>query len=468
MLSRVIDEPFRFDPEYYSKSNLMLEDLIKSTNGGAIESYNGKVDCSAFYPSITGFYSDDESLIPFIRVNEIQNGLVVLTDDTVFLPEKVLNDNQTTISKAYPGDLVIAKGGNTLAKVGLVTNEYPVYATCRDVIILRTNDLNGINKYYLWSFLHSKYGQNLMWRSASQTGQPHITLPIITNMHVPSLSEKFQLEVENLYIASVENKKLAEEKYKKAETKLLSELGVDICKFETEVFSVRRYTDILSAERMDAEYFQPKYDKLISTILKYDPKAKTLDDVAIYLFTGEYADKYMLFDKGLCHYVRGTDIYDGIVEIDLFHSVDPQKHSKFVCEGDIVTGRVGTIGNFGVISKELDNSVCSDNVLCFHLPNDYIPNVYALYFNSSIINELTNRMSRGSVQQRMNQETLRELIIPYIKYDTQIELNEIILCSFELMNKSKRLLECAKKAVEMAIEIDEFTAFQWLEESMRK
>ena len=171
MLSRVIDEPFRFDPEYYSKSNLMLEDLIKSTNGGAIESYNGKVDCSAFYPSITGFYSDDKSLIPFIRVNEIQNGLVVLTDDTVFLPEKVLNDNQTTISKAYPGDLVIAKGGNTLAKVGLVTNEYPVYATCRDVIILRTNDLNGINKYYLWSFLHSKYGQNLMWRSASQTGQ---------------------------------------------------------------------------------------------------------------------------------------------------------------------------------------------------------------------------------------------------------------------------------------------------------
>ena len=43
--------------------------------------------------------------------------MVVLTDDTVFLPEKVLNDNQTTISKAYPGDLVIAKGGNTLAKL---------------------------------------------------------------------------------------------------------------------------------------------------------------------------------------------------------------------------------------------------------------------------------------------------------------------------------------------------------------
>ncbi len=466
MKSRVEEEPFRFDSEYYSKSNLMLEELIKNTNGKSIESFNGIVDCSAFYPSITGYYSDDKTLTPFIRVNEIQNGLVILTDDTVFLPEKVINDNPTTISKAYPGDLVIAKGGNTLAKVGLVTSEYPVYATCRDVIILRTNELSGVNKYYLWSFLHSKYGQNLMWRSASQTGQPHITLPIITNMHVPAFSDRFQFEVEKLYVASVESKRMAEEKYKEAEKLLFSELKIELSGFEKEVFSVKSYLDILCEERMDAEYFQTKYDKLIATILEYDPEAKTIDEIATYLFTGEYADKYMLFKEGLSHYVRGTDIHDGIVDIDIYHSVDPQKHSKFVSEGDIITGRVGTIGNFGVISKELDNSVCSDNVLCFHLPEEYIPNVYALYFNSSIIKELTNRMSRGSVQQRLNQETLRDLIVPFIEHGIQMKLNAIILCSFDLMNKSSCLLDCAKNAVEMAIEIDEVTAFKWLEDVM--
>lgn len=57
------------------------------------------------------------------------NGLVVLTDKTVFLPQKVLDDNPTTISVAYPGDIIIAKGGNTLAKVGLVTDEYPIGKT---------------------------------------------------------------------------------------------------------------------------------------------------------------------------------------------------------------------------------------------------------------------------------------------------------------------------------------------------
>ena len=156
-LSRVDTGTIRFDSEYYSKSNIKLEKIIAKKKGKTVGEHKGIVDCSAFYPSITGFYSDDRSLVPFLRVNEISNGLVVLTDKTVFLPQKVLDDNPTTISVAYPGDIIIAKGGNTLAKVGLVTDEYPMYATCRDVIILRTNILEGINRYYLWSFFLCNY-----------------------------------------------------------------------------------------------------------------------------------------------------------------------------------------------------------------------------------------------------------------------------------------------------------------------
>ena len=152
-------------------------------------------------------------------------------------------------------------------------------------------------------------------------------------------------------------------------------------------------------------------------------------DIATYVFTGECAEEYYNYTSDLCHYIRGTDIHDGMVDIDLEHSVIPEKHSKFVSKGDIITGRVGTIGNFGAISEELDHSVCSDNVLCFHLPENYTPNIYALYFNSSAIKELTNRMSRGSVQQRLNQETLRELLVPYINKDIQKEINNKIIGS---------------------------------------
>ena len=146
-LRYVKDKLLRVDAEYYQKDSLILETVLESMAGKTISAHNGKTDCSAFYPSITGYYSDDRNNIPFLRVNEIVDGLVVISDKTVFLPEEILKANSKTIALAYPGDIIIAKGGNTLAKVGLVTDEFSVYATCRDVIILRT----GIFAWLFWT-----------------------------------------------------------------------------------------------------------------------------------------------------------------------------------------------------------------------------------------------------------------------------------------------------------------------------
>lgn len=196
-LRYVKDKLLRIDAEYYQKDNLIWENVLASMEGKTISDHNGKTDCSAFYPSITGYYSSDRNNIPFLRVNEIVDGLVVISDKTVFLPEEVLKNNSKTIALAYPGDIIIAKGGNTLAKVGLVTDEFNVYATCRDVIILRTDDITDLNKFYLWAYLHSSFGQKLMWRSASQTGQPHLTLSSIDGIYIPEYSMVLQKAIED-------------------------------------------------------------------------------------------------------------------------------------------------------------------------------------------------------------------------------------------------------------------------------
>ncbi len=44
-----------------------------------------------------------------------------------------------------------------------------------------------------------------------------------------------------------------------------------------------------------------------------------------------------------------------------------------------------------------------------------------------------------------------------------LSIAETVIKSFNLRKQSRHLLECAKKAVEMAIEKDEETAMQWLE-----
>lgn len=266
LLSHAKREESRFDSEYYSKENLLLQTIIDTAGNKTINEYGGVLDCSAFYPSITGYYSNDRSLIPFIRVNEIANGLILITDNTVFLPANIIEDNNKTIAVAYPGDIIIAKGGNTLAKVGLVTDEFPMYATCRDVIILRTTSLQGLNRHYLWSFLHSSFGQRMLWRSASQTGQPHLTLPAITKIKVPEY-KKLQDKIEKLYTLSVCKKQESNSAYRDAETILLTFLCISEKAYKSTGIAVKSISESFRVTgRLDAEYYQPKYDEYASII----------------------------------------------------------------------------------------------------------------------------------------------------------------------------------------------------------
>ncbi len=268
-LHYVKDKLLRVDAEYYQKDNLILESVLESMAGKTISTYNGKTDCSAFYPSITRYYSDDRNNIPFLRVNEIVDGLVVISDKTVFLPEEVLKANSKTIALAYPGDIIIAKGGNTLAKVGLVTDEFSVYATCRDVIILRTGEMTDLNKFYLWAYLHGSFGQKLMWRSASQTGQPHLTLNSIGDIHIPEYSIVLQEAIEELYNRSVYLKQVSQQNYDKAAD--MFEAAVGITQIPDAAVSIKKFSDSFAKTgRLDAEYYQSKYDDYLSALQRFE------------------------------------------------------------------------------------------------------------------------------------------------------------------------------------------------------
>ena len=69
-----------------------------------------------------------------------------------------------------------------------------------------------------------------------------------------------------------------------------------------------------------------------------------------------------------------------------------------------------------------------------------------------------------AIQQRLNQETFKEISLPIPQMEVQAKIKHKVIESFNLRKQSKHLLECAKRAVEMAIEQDEQTAIDWLED----
>lgn len=60
-------------------------------------------------------------------------------------------------------------------------------------------------------------------------------------------------------------------------------------------------------------------------------------------------------------------------------------------------------------------------------------------------------------------ETLKEILLPIPDMEIQYQIKDKIIESLNLRKQSKHLLECAKRAVEIAIEQDEQTAIGYLE-----
>ena len=437
----------RIDAEFYKKENIATQQIISNNSKRTIKDFNVQITCSAFYPSITPYYSKNRSDIPFIRVNEISNGLVTITDNTVFLPKYILDEYTSSIALAYPGDIIIAKGGNSLAKVGLVTNEFPVYSTSRDIIILKTDKIMNINKYYLWAFLHSSYGQKLLWRSASRTGQPHLNLTSIMNLKIAEFPYELQERISSLYIQSVKIKRQSKSCYDEAEKMLERALGLEDFTPSKQNISIKSLNESFNLTgRLDAEYYQPKYEdykKLIhlneivaSLCNVYDENINPLKEQSY-----NYIE---LADVGVSGNIINTE--------EIVGAALPSRARRLIKSGQVIISSVeGSLEKCALITDEYNSSICSTGF--YVVDSDEINSETLLVlFKSKLIQTLMKQGCSGTILTAISKDEFLNLPLPMIDKEVQEKIAVQIKKSFALRRESEELLEQAKAEVENAIE----------------
>ena len=296
-------------------------------------------------------------------------------------------------SHCKKGKVLVTMAGEYLGRVAVYDQDF-ICSSNQAIAKITLKD--GSSPYYISTFLNSRYGQNQINRFRTVTGQPNINMALIKSLKIPLLSNNFSKVIESIVMYSNETLRQANVFYHEAEKLLIETLGFKNYDFQTEKYSIKSFKkSYRDTGRLDAEFYQEKYDLMEGILRNYDAEIKRLDDVAEYIFMGEYAEEYFNYKEGRKYYIQGTDIWRCFVEINDEYCINPKHYSKFVKRGYIVTGRVGTIGKFGIIDEDLEGSVCSDNILCFHLPENYVPEVYALYFNLTLTKELITRLVRG-------------------------------------------------------------------------
>ena len=333
------------------------------------------------------------------------------------------------------------------------------------VALLRLKRQENISSSeYLFAALSSKYCRDHIERWAKGIRQRNVGNPAVLNMVIPILPE-IQNHITEIIQTSFSLLKTSRESYAQAQNLLLSELGLDDWQPKHRLTFVKNYSDIEQAERIDAEYYQPKYEEIDEVLVKLNAKP-----IGSYKFlgvtTGQHCPNYVTSDEGR-PYLRGTDLSMGSIEIDNLFYIKPedQIRGKQAQEGDVVVTRVGTIGLSARIPEECDGGTISDNLIRVRILDQSKIDSYYLscFLGSEIGKALMLKNARGSVQQRLNQETLKEIMLPIPEMEVQSQIKDKIIESFNLRKQSRHLFECAKRAVEIAIEQDEQTAIDYLE-----
>ena len=488
----------RIDAEYYRPKFLKYETIVKNRDGKSLKDVTNFL-IGPFGSAFTvDNYVDDKSY-RYIRGKDVKP-LKLMDDDNVYMP---FEDYKKLSKYALKENDILVSVVGTLGNAAIITKkDIPAIFSCKSTVLR----VNKINPNYLLVYLNSKYGRELLLRKERGAIQKGLNLDDLKTLEVFVPSENFQNQIDNFFKLSFQNLEQSKLLYIQAENLLLESLGLNKESLDCQEAKAYLNSDVgdlekkpatsslrgvatprrgnpelqnqksdkfshlsinqksfkesfLKTGRLDAEYYQPKYEEITNQI-KLREYAKLSDLVLIQKSIEPGSEAYL--ENGL-EFIRVANLNKfGISKSEIF--LDEEKYSGTIKpkKDTILLSKDGTVGIAYKVSEDL-NCITSGAIL--HLTinqKNILPDYLTLVLNSKLVQMQAERDSGGSIIQHWKPSEIMEILIPIIDQPTQAKISSLIQTSFTLKAKSENLLEVAKKAVEMAIEENEERALEFI------
>ncbi|MCY3955949.1 MAG: restriction endonuclease subunit S [Nitrospira sp.] len=455
-----IDSQF-FLPEFVDSFNTvangpysMLSDIAHVTDGNHVK--------------IAENFDDSEG-IRYLRGQDLGTDMMLHDRNIVHIPESCFKALKR--SHIFKDDILITIVGANTGLVGLVYEpSEKLVANCK--LGIARVEISKIIPGYLYAFLIGRYGQHQILRSIRGGGQTGLILPDIRQLRIARLSSDFESRINDVsfygHSKAMESKRV----YGNAQNILLSELGLTDWQPKRQLTFVKNYSDTEHVERIDAEYYQPKYEEIVNAIKAYKGGWDTLGNLVtvkkcVEVGGGEYLEEGIPFVRvsNLSPFEITEEKY---ISEKLYAEIKQHQPKK----GEILFSKDATPGIAYYLNEQPRKMIPSGGILRLKIKKDKadkVNNEYlTLALNSILTKEQANRDVGGSVILHWRPDQVKGTLIPILSEDKQTEIQQKVIESFNLRKKSKRLLECAKRAVEMAIEQDEKKAINWLENATKE
>jgi len=440
-------ENHRLDPEFYKEEYTKIySDLSKFST-----EFLGNL-CFVTDGQHGYFKVDEKSEIRQIIGENILSEFNIIDKTTATRLDKSTHLKNLR-SSLEENDLILSTVG-TIGKVGVVLKEVLPANINQSVCRIKVEKKKIVDPIFLSIFLKSKYGQSQIEKYSTGQVQIGFYLHKVRNLIIPLIELSKQKEIREKGLESLDFYKKSVQLFNEAEELLLKELGLKDYQPKFQISFISNFLDTTENGRIDADYYQPKYEVLKKKLNKFENH--NLSDIAI-VTDGDHGSPEYLEDGVI--FLRALNVRKYFLDFKDVKHVAEDYHKNFLKrsilrEGDVVITKIGTIGVSAVIPNIEANTTASVGKI--RIKKEFLKE-FNPYYLSSFFNTLAGKLliemdTSGSVQTGIILKTLRNLEIPKIEYSKQSTIAEKIKQGIKFKEEAEKTLEEAINQVEKIIE----------------
>lgn len=430
-----LEGAMRLDAEYYRPEYLQAYSLVKSYR--PLREYQKRI----LHPKeIKRVYAEDDSGIVFLLAQNIKRGYLDFSTEAFVTSETAAEIWQ---NKLEFEDVVLtrtgANYGDTACYLGIPS---PVYASAH-CLVIRPKEISGP---FLSVYLNTQIGRTLVKRGVYGSSQPEIAPDYLKTIPIPRLGSEQELRVEELVRSSMNLDQKSGSLSLQAEQILLDELGFKDLDLSHQLYYTTPYKKAKEANRLDAEHFQPKYERIEEFIKKREHVTLgSLGKVLRGRNPGDYTEEGIPV-------IRAIDLRN-ILDTSTFLRCHPEKRLFYLSYGDILISSIGwgSIGKVATFTHQEQMVTVSEVSVIRQTKMQ--PIALQILLQSPLGQlQLECRITGSTGQLHLYPKDIETVIIPCLAPSLQQRITDLVTQSWEARQKAKQLLEEAKHKVENIIE----------------
>lgn len=323
-----------------------------------------------------------------------------------------------------------------------------------------------MDPYFLSTFLNCRYGQSQLRRRGIKATRPEIKLVEFNDIEVPAVSGALIKRVREFVERSKRMRAEVDRSVKQAADRLLSALGFADWIPPEPLTYVAGASAALAAGRLDAQYFMPAKEQVRQSLMSL-PGQLLSDRV-------DSIREQWLPDRAPPEMrVRNYDVTDALVPL-----LDAEKlptaaadigsMKKVLRDGDIAISRLRAYLKEIAVVRVGDDipSVGSSEFIVLRPKGTSIsPEALMVFLRSPPVQTVLKWCQDGSQHPRFSESDLLSISVPDAVAHVSAEITDIVHQGFAARRRAFRILEAARRAVEIAIEEAESSAIAHLNQA---